>query len=224
MFPMGRGYPCLGRTYPARRQGNTLGRGKMKPTHVLWLLAIAPGMLVAPAAFAGLIVSAPVDVIGNLPLATFTSLGYGTRTYKDWGNEPYIAVNPLNTNDILISSFSFSTSSTTTGANVFYSTDAGSRWTSQFSVPAPVNGVTIPNDWTYAYNSAGALHGTVLGGGNIFQGATTNPASLAAWSYTGGGTRINTAASSGSADQPWIALHGASVFVAYEQRHELHHR
>ncbi len=191
----------------------------MKPTHVLWLLAIAPGMLVAPAAFAGLIVSAPVDVIGNLPLATFTSLGYGTRTYKDWGNEPYIAVNPLNTNNILISSFSFSTSSTTTGANVFYSTDAGSSWTSQFSVPAPLNGVTIPNDWTFAYNSAGTLHGTVLGGGNIFQGATTNPASLAAWSYTGGGTRINTAASSGSADQPWIALQGASVFVAYDDFH-----
>jgi hypothetical protein len=86
-------------------------------------------------------------------------------------------------------------------------------------VPAPLNGVTIPNDWTFAYNSAGTLHGTVLGGGNIFQGATTDPASLAAWSYTGGGTRINTAASSGSADQPWIALQGASVFVAYDDFH-----
>jgi hypothetical protein len=187
--------------------------------NVLRLFAIAPGLLVAPAAFAGLIVSAPVDVIGNLPAATFTSLGYGTNTYKDWGNEPFVAVNPLNTNDVFISSFSFDTSSTSSGANVFYSTTGGSSWTSQFSVPAPANGVTIPNDWTFAYNSTGTLHGTVLGGGNIYQGATADPTSLAAWSYTGVGTKINTAVSTGNADQPWITLQGARVFVAYDDFH-----
>ena len=172
----------------------------MKAVRVLRLFAAAPGLLMAPAAFAGLIVSAPVDVIGNLPAATFTGLGYGTRSYKDWGNEPYVAVNPVNTNEVFVSSFSFSTSSTSSGANAFFSTNGGSSWTSQFSVPAPANGVTIPNDWTFAYNSAGILHGTVLGGGNIYQGATANPTSLAAWSYTGGGTPINPTASAGSAD------------------------
>ncbi len=191
----------------------------MKAIHVLKLFAVAPALLVAPAAFAGLIVSAPVDVIGNLPAATFTSLGYGTNTYKDWGNEPFVAVNPLNTNQAFISSFSFSTSSTSSGANVFFSTTGGSSWTSQFSVPAPANGVRIPNDWNFAYNSAGTLHGTVLGGGNIYQGATADPTSLAAWSYTGGGTPINTAFSAGKADQPWIALQGARVFVAYDDFH-----
>src|SRR5271168_3871106 len=43
--------------------------------------------------------------------------------------------------------------------------------------------------------------------------------SFAAWSYTGGGTPINTAASLGNADQPWIALQGNNVFVAYDDFH-----
>jgi hypothetical protein len=183
------------------------------------LFAFAASLLFAPAAFAGLIVSAPVDVIGNLSLSQFTTLGYGTNTYKDWGNEPYVAVNPLNTSQILVSSFSYGTSSTSAGANVFYSTNGGTGWTSQFSVPAPASGVGIPNDWNFAYNSAGVLHGTILGGGNIYQGATANPTSLAAWTYTGGGTPINIAASAGNADQPWIALSGSRVFVAYDDFH-----
>lgn len=76
------------------------------------LFAFASGLLAAPAAFAGLIVSAPVDVIGNLPLAQFTADGYGTNSYKDWGNEPFVAVNPLNTSELFVSSFSYSSSST----------------------------------------------------------------------------------------------------------------
>ena len=187
----------------------------MKKTYFK-LLAFAPGLLAAPAAVAGIIVSAPVDVIGNLPLAQFTADGYATNTYKDWGNEPYVAVNPLNTSEIFVSSFSYSTSSTSSGANVFRSTNGGTSWSSLFTVPAPANGVTIPNDWNFAYNSAGVLHGTILGSdGNIYQGATANPTSLAAWSYTGGGTPINTA-SRGLSDQPWITLSGSNVFVAYD--------
>src|SRR5437667_10693046 len=191
----------------------------MKKTYFK-LLAFAPRLLAAPAAVAGIIVSAPVDVIGNLPLAQFTADGYATNTYKDWGNEPYVAVNPLNTSEIFVSSFSYSTSSTSSGANVFRSTNGGTSWSSLFTVPAPANGVTIPNDWNFAYNSAGVLHGTILGSsGNIYQGATANPTSLAAWSYTGGGTPINTALSLTHADQPWISLSGNRVFVAYDDFH-----
>lgn len=191
----------------------------MKTINAAKLFAFGSALLPAPAAFAGLIVSAPVDVIGNLPAAQFTGLGYGTNTYKDWGNEPFVAVNPTNTNDVFISSFAYSTNSTGAGANVFYSTTGGASWTAQFSVPAPSNGVTIPNDWNFAYNSSGVLHGTILGGGNIYQGATANPTSLAAWTYTGGGTPINTTLSLTHADQPWIALQGNNVFVAYDDFH-----
>src|ERR1700730_15705816 len=179
------------------------------------LFAFAPGLFAAMPAVAGIVVSAPVDVIGHLTQTDFSNNNYGGQAYKDWGNEPFVAVNPLNTSQILVSSFAYSTSSTTSGADVFYSTNGGTSWTSQFSVPAPANGVTIPNDWNFAYNNAGVLHGTILGGGNIYQGATANPTSLAAWSYTGGGTPINTA-SRGLSDQPWITLSGSNVFVAYD--------
>ena len=200
--------------------------GRIKAIKVVRLFAFTftPGLLAAPAAFGGLLVSAPIDVIGNLPAATFIADRYGAISYKDWGNEPFVAVNPLNTNDIFISSFSYGTSSTTRGANVFYSTNGGSSWTSQFSVPAPANGVGIPNDWNFAYDSAGTLHGAVLGGCrrcNVYHGMTTNPTALAAWSWTGGGTQINTVASTGAADQPWLglAVRNGKVFVAYDDFH-----
>lgn len=168
---------------------------------------------------ADLLLSAAVDVIGNLPASTFTSLSYGTQPYKDWGNEPSVAVNPLNTNQIVVSSFSYGTGSTGSGANIFYSTNGGVSWTSQFSVPAPATNVGIPNDWNFQYDSTGVLHAVVLGGCgacNVYHGTTTDPTSLAAWTWTGGGTRINTAASAGHADQPWLAVQGGKVFVGYD--------
>ena len=194
----------------------------MRINKLCGLVAFTPAVLAAHAAFAGLTVGAPIDVIGNLPVASFIANGYGTNTYKDWGNEPSIAVNPLNTSQIVISSFSYGTSSTTSGANLFYSTTGGTNWTSQFSVPAPATGVRIPNDWKFAYDASGTLHGVVLGGCstcNIYQGSTNDPTSLAAWSYTGGGTRINNAASAGKADQPWIAIGGGKIFAAYDDFH-----
>lgn len=188
----------------------------MKLTHVLRLLAIAPGMLVTPAAFAGLIVGAPVDVVGNLPPATFDGNHFATLSYKDWGNEPFVAVNPTNTNDIVVSSFAFTTP-TSQQASIFYSTNGGTSWTLQRTIPPPSASVGVPRDWNFTYNSSGVLHGTILGSdGNIYQGATTNPTSLAAWSYTGGGAPINTAASLTHADQPWLALNGSNVFVGYD--------
>ena len=59
-----------------------------------------PAPLVDDQAPRHLVVSAPVDVIGNLSLSQFTTLGYGTNTYKDWGNEPSVTVNPTNPNDV----------------------------------------------------------------------------------------------------------------------------
>ena len=182
---------------------------------VVQVLVIATGLLVSSAAFGGVLLNTPIDVIGNLSPASFTSNGYGTNTYKDWGNEPSVAVNPLNLNQIVVSSFSYGTSSTAIGANIFYSTNGGVDWTSQFSVPAPSNGVAIQRDWTFAYDNIGTLHAAVLGAGNIYHGSTTDPTSLAAWSWTGGGTPINTS-TSGNADQPWIAVQGGRVFVGYD--------
>jgi hypothetical protein len=179
------------------------------------LLAFAPGLFATVPAVAGIIVSAPVDVVGNLPLATFTGNNFATQSYKDWGNEPFVAINPTNTNDIVVSSFAFGTP-TNPQASIFYSTNAGTSWTLQNTIPPPSTSVGIPHDWNFTYNSSGVLHGTIVGSdGNIYQGATANPTSLAAWSYTGSGTPIN-AASRGTSDQPWLTLSGSNVFVAYD--------
>src|SRR5947209_19719719 len=129
--------------------------GEMHMKRLFKLLALVPGLLAAPAAVADVIVSAPIDVVGNLSLTDFMNNNYGGRTYKDWGNEPFVAVNPLNPNQIVVSSFAFSTSTTTSGASIFYSTNAGSSWTTQFSVPAPASRIGIPNDWNFAYDSSG---------------------------------------------------------------------
>ena len=186
-------------------------------------LAIVSGLLLMPPALAGVVVNTAVDVIGHLTTAQFTGFGYGTNTYKDWGNEPSVTVNPLNPLEAVVSSFSYGTNRTTAGANFFYTTNGGSNWTSLFTVPAPAAGIGIPNDWRFAYDSGGMLHAAVLGGCNtgcnVYQGQTTNPTLLSAWSWTGGGTRINNAASAGNADQPWIAVQGAKVFVGYDDFH-----
>jgi hypothetical protein len=136
----------------------------MKPTHVSILKssAFAATLLTAPAAFAGLIVGAPVDVVGNLPLATFVGNNFATQSYKDWGNEPFLAVNPTNTNDIVVSSFAFETPRNSQ-ASIFYSTNGGTSWTLQKTIPPPSASVGVPRDWNFTYNSSGVLHGTILG-------------------------------------------------------------
>ena len=193
----------------------------------LWrVFALVPGVLAMSAAFAGVVINAPVDVIGNLFAGQFVADGYGTNTYKDWGNEPSVTVNPLNPMQIVVSSFSYGTNSTASGANYFYSTNGGALWNSVFTAPAPRPGVGIPNDWRFAYDSGGLLHAAALGGCgacNIYHGTTTNPTSLAAWTWSGGNgtaTQINTVnnpLSAGRVDQPWIAVQsGGKVFVGYD--------
>jgi hypothetical protein len=128
----------------------------MKTIDLSGSLVLGMGLLTAPAAFADLIVGAPIDVVGNLPAATFVGDHFATQSYKDWGNEPFVAVNPINTKDVVISSFSFGAPRNPDAA-LFYSTNGGANWTLQFTVPQPSPSVAIPNDWTFAYDSAGTL-------------------------------------------------------------------
>jgi hypothetical protein len=193
-------------------------------TRIIFTAAIAAAAFLAAApSVSALTLGTPTDVIGHLSPADFTGFGYGINTYKDWGNEPSITVNPLNPQQMVVSSFAYNTNTTTSGADIFLSNDGGATWSSNFTVPAPANGVTIPNDWRFMYDASGNLHGAVLGSTsngtltNIYHGVTTNPTSLAAWTWTGGGAPINVAPSTNGADQPWIALApGGKVFVAYD--------
>ena len=48
----------------------------------------------------------PIDVIGRLPATEYNqfipnAINYEGNAFKDWGNEPSIAVNPLNPNQIV---------------------------------------------------------------------------------------------------------------------------
>src|SRR5207244_2620229 len=105
-----------------------------------------------------------VDVVGNLLLSDFNSYIGPVTTYKDWGNEPSIAVNPVDPTKIVISSFAYGTSGgTQPGASIWYSTNGGASWGLRAPVTSPVPGVvTVPRDWTFAYDSLGNLHAAVL--------------------------------------------------------------
>jgi hypothetical protein len=194
----------------------------MRRIAVLGLTAWAACQLTVSPALGTPVVNAPIDVIGNLSAADFTSNNYGTNSYKDWGNEPSVAVNPLNPNDILISSFAYG-SSANSGAEVFFSSNGGNSWSSQFTITQPSDGAGIPNDWRFAYDSAGSLHGVVLGGCNacnVYAGSSTaaNP-NGAGWTWSNAGNPINTVNNPGSvnhADQPWIAVSGTHVYAAYD--------
>ncbi len=180
-------------------------------------------MTLALSFFCGTALGAPTisDVVGRLPATDYQAYIAG-RTYKDWGKEPAVAVNPLNPSDIVLSSFGYSTNGGE-GASLWTSGDGGASWNIRFPVTSPAPGVVVPADWNFAFDNQGVLHGAALGrDGNIYQGFTANPNAdgisgrpPTTWQWTPG--RINLAAdSAGTTDQPWIAVSGGTVHVGYD--------
>lgn len=186
-----------------------------------------PGLLSAALSLLFTVASAlaqsPVDIIGNLPLTDYNTY-VKPQSYNDWGNEPFIAVNPLNTQQIVVSSFAYSSPS----ASLWYSTNGGATWGIRFPISSPISGVTVPEDQTFAYDSSGTLHGVFLGGDssgntNIYQGSTVNPNNdgfngrpASNWTWAAQGQINNAAVNSTTADQPWLAISGSHVYAAYD--------
>ena len=184
----------------------------------LWCL----GLAVRPA-MAQII---PVDVIGSFGSYSEYSSGFN-QTYKDWGNEPFVAVNPLSTNEVVVSGFGYGSP----GANYYYSTNGGMTWGARFAVSSPVTGVTVPNDQVFAYDKNGRLHAIMLGSDNanrnntnIYHGYTDNPNNdgkngrpASNWTWTQNTAQGNAINANGrnSADQPWIAISGNNIFASY---------
>jgi hypothetical protein len=175
-----------------------------------------------------------IDVIGNLPVAEYNQF-IGSQSLKDWGNEPFIAVNPTNTSQVVISSFAYGAFVSGSGdaagkSSIWYSTNGGTSWGIRFPIPtAAPGGGGVPNDQTFAYDKAGNLHGTFLTYGsqlNNYTGSTANPNNdgvngrpATGWSYNS--NRVNVAAiTNNTADQPWMATAqvGAQnrVYVGYD--------
>jgi MYXO-CTERM domain-containing protein len=185
-----------------------------------WAGALVSVSAVASPWGAGRVQAQVVDVLGNMSSSQFNSLitPY-IGSYQDWGNEPFVAVNPLHTNQVVVSGFAYGTNSTSFAASLWYSTNGGSSWAMKFPLQAPANGIDIPHDQTFAYDSSGNLHAAVLGGNgsgeNIYHGVTSNPATSLSTTWTSGGAQINHVGTN-NADQPNMALSGSHVYVAYD--------
>ena len=128
--------------------------------------------------------------------------------------ETSIAVNPESPGEIVMTAFSGSW-----GANapVWHSTDGGSIWTKQFTVPAPpgIAAGGCPCDQAVDYGRNDQMSGTFLisgnGGFDVFSGTSTNPASAAAWNWLviAGVTQMTNnlvPSSFGNTDQPWLLV------------------
>ena len=135
-----------------------------------------------------------------------------TDTFND--GETSIAVNPESPGEIVMTAFSGSW-----GANapLWQSTDGGSIWTKQFTVPAPpgIAAGGCPCDQAVDYGRNDQMSGTFLisgnGGFDVFSGTSTNPASAAAWNWLviAGVTQMTNnlvPSSFGNSDQPWLLV------------------
>jgi uncharacterized repeat protein (TIGR01451 family) len=135
-----------------------------------------------------------------------------TDTFND--GETSIAVNFESPGEIVMTAFSGSW-----GANapLWHSTDGGSIWTKQFTVPAPpgIAAGGCPCDQAVDYGRNDQMSGTFLisgnGGFDVFSGTSTNPGSAAAWNWLvlAGVTQMTNnlvPSSFGNADQPWLLV------------------
>ena len=102
-----------------------------------------------------------------------------TDTAND--GETSITANPANPNEVVITAFSGGW-----GANapLWQTTDGGTTWTKQFTIPAPpgIAAAGCPCDQAVDYGSANQMSGTFLVS-DIFSGTTTDPATAAAWNW-----------------------------------------
>ena len=143
-----------------------------------------------------------------------------TNTDTAGDNEPSIAVNPSNPNEIVIASF--------TGSSGFYrSTDGGNTWTFANTYTQPPGQGAIPNDQQEEFTRGNLLAAVFLDGpNNIMTGTTANAGNQASWNWPldGAGNVIltNTQGITNS-DQPWLVtaprpgnLSQDNIYSAYD--------
>jgi hypothetical protein len=131
---------------------------------------------------------------------------------SDYGNEPAITANPLNPNQIVMTSFSGSGWASGGNSSLFYSSDGGASWLYTYSVPPPpgiTTPINCPCDQTMDWGRDGVLYGTFLHVGSVqtvFSAQATNPTDPSSWVYRspGGVSQSTNLPSFIYVDQPWI--------------------
>lgn len=150
------------------------------------------------------------------------------------GVEPSLAINPLNPNEIVLTSFSGSGWSSGDDSTLFYSADGGTSWSLLTVVPPPTGtttNVNCPCDQTVDWGRDGTLYATFLhlntGGSEqtVYSAQTPTPSLAGSWVYrTNAGVAQETNLPSLSfVDQPWLSTGPISetqpqsnVCVAYD--------
>lgn len=121
------------------------------------------------------------------------------------GGEPDLAINPLNTNQILVHA---GFGGWPGNAPNEVSSDGGLTWTQLFQIPNPT-GVAgqggCPCDITHDYGLDGNVYGTYLGPTDIYSPSNTNPfANLFNYFTVAGVAQMTNFNAPGSADQPQL--------------------
>ncbi|MFZ0323936.1 MAG: choice-of-anchor D domain-containing protein, partial [Actinomycetes bacterium] len=143
-----------------------------------------------------------------------------TNTHTAGDNEPSIAVNPSNPNEIVIASF--------TGSSGFYrSTDGGNTWTFTNTYTQPPGQGGIPNDQQEEFTRGNLLAAVFLDGpNNIMTGTTANAGSQASWNWPldgSGNVVLTNTTGLNNSDQPWLVtaprpgnLSQDNIYSAYD--------
>jgi len=142
--------------------------------------------------------------------------------------EPSIAINPANTNEIVILAFSGSWGGT---APMWHSTNGGLIWTKSFTIPRPT-GLSVfgPEDQAPDYGRNNQMAAVFLAtdtnfNTDVYAGVTTDPATTASfnWPLVGGVAVSADFAAPGNNDQPWLLVNSDpinpnqdNVYVAYD--------
>jgi hypothetical protein len=149
--------------------------------------------------------------------------------------EPSIAVNPNNTQQLVVVSFTSNWGGGTRNAVMFFSQDGGATWARDATIPPPPGIAaaflnSCPCDQSIDYGRDGHLYGTFLLDNfaspptiNVVTGSTTDPSQAASWSWNGNPVQLTNAAHQGNADQPWLLVNRNpgiaiedDVYVAYD--------
>lgn len=142
-------------------------------------------------------------------------------------SEPSIAIDPANTNNIVILAFSGGWGAT---APVWVSSNGGSTWSLDHTIPNPPGlPQNCPCDQDSDYGISGRLSATFLhrdtSGIDAYTSTTWDPTTQSAWTWyvSGGITQTTDQQGIGNTDQPWLLVNKdptdttrSNVYVAYD--------